>query len=337
MTILIPAYEPDERLLILIEKLKARCSFNIIVIDDGSGDSYTTLFEKARENGCVVLTHSINKGKGNALKTGFRYLKQSGEQDGVVCADCDGQHQVEDILKIANSISKYSNKIIIGCRRFTGKVPIRSRFGNSVTRIIYTAATGNRLLDTQTGLRGYPSSMFDWLCGISGERFEYEMNVLLAASQASYQLQEVNIETIYRDNNKSSHFRVIVDSFRVYLPFLKFGATAIISAILDMALLLIISFASSNLFLAAVGARLCSSIFNYTMNKTFVFQKPGVNSMHKSLPKYFLLAIIVFSMNYTLLYTLNKGLLIPLFFAKLFTEAIVFIFSYWSQRKFVFI
>ncbi|MFC5700731.1 glycosyltransferase [Cohnella faecalis] len=336
MTILIPSYEPDERLLGLIHQLKAVSDSTILVVDDGSGDAYSEIFDSAREAGCTVLTHRHNLGKGRALKTGFAYLQQKGATEGVVCADSDGQHLPKDIMRIAHAVNEHHDHVVLGSRHFTGKVPMRSRFGNSATRMVYSYATGTPIQDTQTGLRGYSVDMLDWLCRIPGERFEYEMNMLLEAKAAGYSLIEVPIDTVYLDENKSSHFRPLADSARVYFPFIKFCASSGFSAILDFVLLLLIQWVSANLFISVAGARLCSSIFNYTMNRSFVFAKGKEVAIGKSLPRYFALVIVIALLNYGLMHLLHERLGIPLIGSKLLTEASLFLFSYWSQRKFVY-
>jgi glycosyltransferase involved in cell wall biosynthesis len=336
MVVLIPAYEPNERLIKLIYELKAICNYNIVIVDDGSGDVYKDVFTRAADIGCTVLTHKVNKGKGQALKTGFSYIKETTEEEGVVCADCDGQHLPKDIIKIGETISKHHNSIILGTRRFMGDVPFRSSFGNSITRTVFSFASGTKIFDTQTGLRGFYTDMLQWLCGIKGQRFEYEMNMLLEAVPSGYDFQEVDINTVYLEQNKSSHFHALKDSVRVYLPILKFSLSSILSAILDFILLGIIQFYTSNLLIAAVGARVCSAIFNYTMNRVYVFSKFKSSSIKKSLPRYFVLALFVLLANYGVINVYNIILGIPLFYAKVFTEGTIFLFSFWSQRKFVF-
>ncbi len=336
MTILIPSYEPDTRLLQLIDKINETGSFTIIVVDDGSGSAYSEIFRSAKEKGCSVLTHKTNQGKGCALKTGFNYIKERGEMQGVICADSDGQHLPEDIIRIARKINEYKSHIILGCRHFTGKVPLRSRLGNTVTRMVFSFSTGTKIYDTQTGLRGYSADMLDWLCRIPGERFEYEMNMLLEANTEGYPFHEVNIDTIYHDKNKSSHFRPLVDSIRVYLPIVKFSASSVLSALLDFILLLLLQYFISNLLISTVGARVCSSIFNYTLNRSFVFSRSKSLEIRKSLPRYFTLAGVVLLLNYGLMSVFYEKIGIPLFFAKLLTEGTLFLFSFWSQRKFVF-
>ncbi|MNI08976.1 Undecaprenyl-phosphate 4-deoxy-4-formamido-L-arabinose transferase [compost metagenome] len=337
MTILIPAYEPDHRLLELIHKLRKCSDTQIMIVDDGSGEEYQNIFNTAKAVGCVVLHHEVNQGKGQALKTGFRYLINSGEQDIVICADSDGQHLPEDIVAVREIIQQGNHKIVLGSRRFSGKVPLRSRFGNAVTRAVFSFTTGTKVYDTQTGLRGYSADMLEWLCQIPGERFEYEMNMLLSAHQEGYSIEEVFIDTVYLDENKSSHFRPFTDSIRVYLPIILFSASSIVSALLDFGLLLIIQHISGNLLLSVVTARICSSILNYTMNRNVVFRgHSGASEIQRSMPKYFSLVVLVLLLNYGFMYLYHELIGITIIPAKLMTEITLFLFSYWAQRKYVY-
>lgn len=335
MTILIPAYEPDLRLLNLIKNIQKICNFKIVIVDDGSGPVYRSIFEFAEEYGCKVLTHQTNQGKGRALKTGFQYIKENEKGDDVVCADSDGQHLPEDIMRIGQEVSTHKGHIVLGVRSFSGKIPLRSRFGNAVTKAVILLTTGLQLKDTQTGLRGYSGDMLNWLCHVSGERFEYEMNILLEAKDTGYTFYEVEIATIYHKSH-SSHFRTISDSARVYLPILKFSASSLASGGLDFVLLMLLQFVTSNLLFSVVGARICSSIFNYSMNKAFVFTKPGNSQVMESALKYFTLVVTVMAVNYSFLYFYHILIGISLFIAKILTETTVFLFSYWAQKKFVF-
>lgn len=337
MTILIPAYEPSKRLINLIYDLKDICDYDIVVVDDGSGEQYKYIFDMVSSLGCTVLTHEKNKGKGAALKTGFKYIQKTKEDTGVVTADCDGQHLPKDIVKIAESIKEHSNSVVLGTRRFVGKVPFRSRFGNSLTRTIFSFASGAKVYDTQTGLRGFSINMLDWLCEISGDRFEYEMNMLLETVPAGYSFHEIDIDTVYLEQNKSSHFHPLKDSLRVYLPIIRFSMSSILSGVLDFLLLGIIQLFTSNLFLAVLGARICSAIFNYTVNRLYVFSKFKDASIKTSLPRYFILAAFIVLANYGVIDIYYSVIGLSLFLSKILTEITIFLFSYWSQRKFVFV
>ena len=336
MTILIPAYEPNQRLIQLIYDLAKQCEYDIVVVDDGSGPDYKSIFDAVSELGCTVLTHEINKGKGAALKTGFQFIQNTMETTGVVTADCDGQHLAKDIIKVAEAVKKEKKALVLGTRRFVGKVPLRSRFGNSITRAVFSFASGAKVYDTQTGLRGFSMEMLPWLCEISGDRYEYEMNMLIEAVPAGYSFKEIDIETVYLEQNKSSHFHPLKDSLRIYLPIIKFSMSSLISALIDFVLLVIIQLSTKNLFLAVIGARICSAVFNYIINRRYVFSKGKEASMKSSLPKYFILAIIVMFANYGVINLYYSIIGLSLVLAKVFTETTIFFFSYWAQRKFVF-
>lgn len=337
MTILIPAYEPDNRLLELIIQLQ-RCELGpIVVIDDGSGPAYSKIFALVKSLRCTVLTHEANLGKGRALKTGFEHIQKNGLPGPIITADSDGQHLPHDIQRIYEAVQKQNAPgIVLGSRRFSGRVPFRSRFGNTVTRSVFALTTGNKVYDTQTGLRGFPLSMLSWLSDIPGERFEYEMNMLLTAHRAGYPITEEYIDTVYLDENKSSHFRPVADSLRIYYPILLFSTSSMLSALLDFALLFIVHYFSSSLLLSVVAARLCSSVFNYSMNRRYVFIGGNTKRTYQSFPKYFALVLLILLLNYGLLYFYNEKLIIPLLAAKVLTEASIFVFSYWAQRRFVY-
>lgn len=96
------------------------------------------------------------------------------------------------------------------------KVPFRSKFGNSCTRNLFKILYHIGLKDTQTGLRGIPNRLIPDFRKLAGDRYEYEMNMLIACSQQRIPIKSITIDTIYVDNNSSSHFHPILDSFKIY-------------------------------------------------------------------------------------------------------------------------
>jgi glycosyltransferase involved in cell wall biosynthesis len=225
MIIVLPVYEPGHGLVTTVKALQdATPGTPLLVVDDGSGPASGQVLREAEELGCTVLRHGTNRGKGAALKTAFRHVAATCPGHAVVCADPDGQHHVTDILRVAEHV-EVSGRMVLGVRRFEGRVPLRSRFGNTVTRLLFRAATGCPVQDTQTGLRGYTANLLDWLCGIPGERFEYEMNVLLHAARAGRPIAETVITTTYLGDNGTSHFGSVADSVRVYRPLLRYALT----------------------------------------------------------------------------------------------------------------
>ena len=219
--ILIPAYEPDDKLIKLVSTL-SKDDFDIVVVDDGSGSIYKDIFNRCCEY-AKVISYEKNKGKGYALKTGLKYIKDNYKDLYIIVTmDCDGQHTIEDAKKLINECIKDRNTLYLGKRIRNGKIPIRSRIGNMITRFIYRITTGIDIYDTQSGLRVFSDKLINYMIDIEGNRFEYEMNVLLNCARDKIKIKEIEIETIYIDNNSGSHFNRIKDSYRIYKNIVKF-------------------------------------------------------------------------------------------------------------------
>ena len=335
MIVLIPAYEPDGRLPALVEALRtADPSARLVVVDDGSGPAHRHLFDAVRAVGCTVLTHPANRGKGAALKTGFAFVAGTWPGEDVVCADSDGQHSVVDVLRVAEAL-RQGEPLVLGVRLFAGDVPARSRFGNSVTRVLFRLATGRRIVDTQTGLRGYAHSLIGWLLTVPGDRFEYELNVLLRATRAGRPIGQVEIATIYLEGNASSHFRPVVDSIRIYGPLVAFLLSSFTAFLLDAAALLTFAALTGSLLFSVVAARLLSSTVNFVTNRRYVFSSAAATNVRAAALRYGALAAVLLAANYGLLTTLT-GLGLALVPAKLVTEVFLVTCSYQAQRHLVF-
>lgn len=334
--ILIPAYQPDEELLTLVHALHAADpDLIVLVVDDGSGPAYDHIFYAAAGLGCMLVTLPQNLGKGQALKTGFAEIARRLPGRAVVCADADGQHRVGDILRVADAVESSDGSMVLGERRFTGEVPARSRFGNAATRLLFRLATGRRLTDTQTGLRGYPPSMLGWLGSIEGDRYEYELNLLLQAARDGRRIDSIDIATVYLDENRSSHFRPVADSVRIYTPLLRFLASSLTAFAVDIVALLAISTETHSLLLAVLGARLISSSVNFAVNRRVVFDRERRRPVAPAAVRYAALVIVLLAANYGLLAGLT-ALGVPLLVSKLVTELVLVGLSYAVQSRFVF-
>lgn len=218
---LIPAYQPDEKLVTLTKDIK-KSGFYPVVVDDGSGKKYRKYFEEAKKY-ADVISYSENKGKGHALKTGIKHIKNKFEKEyTVVTIDSDGQHTVPDMLKTTDEAVANPESLVIGARQFDGKVPFRSRFGNSMTRKIFKMKTGAVVYDTQTGLRAFSDKLTDLMLSVEGSRYEYEMNMLLECACSGRKIIEVPIRTIYINDNEGSHFNPLRDSIKIYREIFKF-------------------------------------------------------------------------------------------------------------------
>lgn len=212
--VLIPAYQPDQALIDTAAGLRER-GFHVLIVDDGSGESYTGIFRKASAFG-TILRKKVNHGKGAALKSGFHYIQnRRPDCKFVITADADGQHKPEDVARVSDFLHEYGG-LVIGSRQFLGDVPARSLFGNTITRSVFAAVSGVRVGDTQTGLRGFGVRLIPWLLTVPGERYEYEMNMLLDAARRKIPIAEVEIQTVYEAGNSSSHFDPVKDSVKIY-------------------------------------------------------------------------------------------------------------------------
>ncbi|MDM4780302.1 MULTISPECIES: glycosyltransferase family 2 protein [unclassified Micromonospora] len=218
MIVLVPVYRPGDRLPPLVGDLRAALpGADVLVVDDGSGPAAAGVLRAARDRGATVLRRRVNRGKGVVLRTGFRYASTRHPGRVVVCVDADGQHGVPDVCRVADRMLT-TGAPALGVREFDGEVPARSRFGNAATRVAFRLATGRDVRDTQTGLRAYPAALLGWLTTIPGDRFEYEMTVLLRMVRAGLPVEQVNIVTRYHGDNSGSHFSALADSVRIYRP-----------------------------------------------------------------------------------------------------------------------
>lgn len=215
VSILIPAYKPDQTLIQLVRQLREGGLTDIVLVDDGGGPEYAPIFEELKDC-ATVLVHPQNQGKGAALKTGMAYLMQTRPDEvGTVTVDADGQHRLPDIQKVVRELQNYPQALVLGVRSFTGPgIPLRSRLGNLVTRFVFFAVVGKFVRDTQTGLRGIPQSAMPRLIRLEPNRYEYELEMLLACRKRVF--RQVTIETVYIEENRSSHFNPVADSLKIY-------------------------------------------------------------------------------------------------------------------------
>ncbi len=212
MAVLVPAYQPDGRLVGLVDVLRGMFR-HVVVVDDGS-TGCEALFDAVRERVDAVLVHPRNLGKGAALKTGFAWVLENLPGTGVVTADADGQHAPEDILRVADAMAGRTGGIVIGVRSFTGRVPLRSRFGNWWARTFFRLLTGLSIGDTQSGLRGIPADMLGRMLALRGDRYEFETRMLADARRHREPPLQVPVGTIYIEGNRSSHYRPFRDTMR---------------------------------------------------------------------------------------------------------------------------
>ncbi len=346
ISVIIPAYKPDEKLLGTLEGLAEVGFTDIIVVDDGSGAEYEELFaEVCKMPHISFLRHEVNRGKGAALKTAFKYFLENREgMAGVVTADADGQHLPCDIAAVSEQLIK-TETVVLGVRDFLDpKVPARSKTGNRITSAVFRIFFGMKVSDTQTGLRAFPTKYLEDISSAKGDRYEFETNMLFLINRRGIPMTEVKIETVYIDCNKSSHFRVVRDSLRIYGLIIKYLLSSTASAIADIAVFGILHFTGVLSFIpiplewsCSIAARIVSSLFNYALNAKVVFE----GKMTKwTLLKYYTLAVIQIAVSSGILYlikevlSLNNSGIITLI--KLGVDTLLFFMSFRIQHKWVF-
>lgn len=341
--IVIPSLDPDEKLQKTVDSLRAIGLSHFVLVDDGSREENQTFFPKTDEN-TVILRHRINRGKGAALKSAFKYILEScPDAETVITVDGDGQHLAKDALACAEALENDS-QIVLGCRDFSlPDVPKRSRFGNNTTSLVFKLLCGMNISDTQTGLRVYPKALLPQLLEIKGERFEYETNMLLKMSSRGVKFKEQRIETVYIEENRTSHFHPIRDSLRIYRFILAYFFSAGVSFLTDISFFYIILKLLGSLLgnwgeaVATIGARIISSVINFTLNRKTVFDNR--QPIRKTVFKYFILAACQLIASATLVSVLSLLLSSTPFgstLIKIAVDTFLFFFSYRIQRCWVF-
>lgn len=351
---IIPSLNPDEKLINTVTTLIKEGFTDILLVDDGSKKECRHFFEKlSLLSEVTVLTHKKNRGKGAALKTAFKYYLENydlTEYCGVVTADADGQHLAEDIKNTADRLEKMKKDgeckaLVLGTRNFDDPiVPFKSKKGNKITTNVFQLLYGKRINDTQTGLRAISNDYVKDCLRLQGERFEYEINMLVDAVVSKVLISEEIIQTVYLNDNRETHFDPVKDSIRIYKvmfrSFMKFSCAGLLSMLLDQGMFalfvnLIFAFLSPEnaILISTVGARICSSLFNYMINKNVVF---GSNKGNRTLIRYYILCasqMAVSALGVSAFYMITKG---NASLIKLFVDLLLFFISYRIQQKWVF-
>ena len=342
IVIIVPSYKPDREIMIeFIQKLKSKFK-NIVAVDDGNGEEYAQFFEYLKNEGVTVLKHHVNFGKGRGIKTAFNYVLNTYPNiTGVVTADCDGQHYLEDIIKCAEKLKENPEKLVIGTRDFNEKqVPFRSRFGNKITRWVFSTFVGIKITDTQSGLRAFGKNAMKTFLKTSGEKYEYETNMLIDCKEKEIEIAEVPISTVYIRNNSLSHFNPLKDSIRIYKLFAKYIIASVSSFLLDILLYaFLVSLLPTvkwggitEIVIATIIARLISSAYNFAINSKMVFKSKNNNS----LIKYLILCIVQMFISAFAVSELYMLLHINSTLIKVIVDTIIFIINFVIQREWVF-
>lgn len=338
VVILIPAYNPDEKLVRLVSELATHCCFTgIIVVNDASRKDCARFFEEvARCHNTVIIDHAINKGQGGALKTGLEYILLNFTTiTGVVHCDADGQHSVKDIVRTARELEDNPDNLILGVREFSGAVPFRSKFGNRLTCILMQLLFRIKVSDTQTGMRGIPAKFIPALLQIPYNRFEFNTEMLLISRKANVAIREIPIETIYIDKNASSHFNPLLDSVKIYFVLFRYIFASLVTALADYSVFIVSYRIIDNILVTNYLARFVALSIQYLLVSRLVFISQ--EKMRNTFPKYLLLVIVSGFISTAIISYLTSRFSIHIITAKLTAEALLYCANFIIQRELIFV
>ena len=333
---LIPSYEPDEELLKVVNELLEN-SFKVVVVNDGSNITFNKILEQLPVS-VHYLHYEMNMGKGFALKHGLQYIRSNFSEDSIIVTlDSDGQHKVSDAIKVCD-LCEEKGGLVLGSRHFDKGTPFKSRFGNWMARTTFLLSTHHKIYDTQTGLRAFNYELISKMQLVKGNRYEYEMNVLLDAIRDGTIIREVKIETLYVNNNAGTHFSPFKDTMRIFKEVIKFSASSLIAFGIDygaFALLTLINNPWEHwVLMCVIIARVISASINFTINYHLVFKKK--ESLWMAFIKYAGLAVFILGCNLLLMWLLHEQAGMNEYLAKIIVETTLFITSWIVQRLLVF-
>ena len=337
VAILIPAYQPDAALVDVVQGLADAGAERVVVINDGSRPSCDSIFDQVAEIEIAeVIPHAVNLGKGRALKTGLNHIHaRYPDVAGIVTADADGQHAVEDICRVATRLVTSSDSaLVLGTRTISSDIPFRSWFGNQLTRYVFRFLVGKNIADTQTGLRGIPREVVPTFLRLQGEGYEYELNMLIATKKESIAIEEESIRTIYLDGNKSSHFNPLLDSMRIYFLLIRFVFSSLLAAGVDFLVFWIAFSAGASLLASFVIGRIVSGTINFAVNKSLVFHNR--DSVLSAITKYCACLFAFMAIAYFLTRGMHERLGWDETPAKAVVETLLFFVGFLVQRDVIF-
>ena len=226
------------------------------------------------------------------LKTGLRHVLQSlPGSAGVVTADADGQHSVEDILNVVQALPRERDALLLGVRSFDRWIPLRSRIGNTATRTLFRWISDLDLADTQTGLRGISPTLIAPFLEIRYDRYEFETEMLFICVRDRIPIRQIPIETIYLDDNASSHFSPLLDSMRIYWVLLRYVTVSLITAAIDYLTFFVAYPLTDDSILATTYiSRGVAVLANYLLLRNVVFHSRKM--MRQTFPRYILLVAV---------------------------------------------
>ena len=211
--IVIPAYNTQSKLSILIDKILKISNLDMLILDDGSDRPLIIATESI--NNIKLLRNNTNQGKGSAIKTAVKYALKNNYTH-IITIDSDLQHDPSKI----NDFYNYQENVdlVIGKRSLIAPMPIHRRFSNKVTSLIISKIIKNKIYDSQSGYRRYNMSLFSSNAFIE-DGFHFESEFLLKCIDQNSIIEHIDIPTIYNDAHSS--IKILQDSFKFIFLILR--------------------------------------------------------------------------------------------------------------------
>lgn len=335
LPVVIPAYQPGQKLVDTVTALVQKGFPEIYVVDDGSDSRSDHIFQALKGFSQVcLLKNAVNLGKGAALKNAFNYiLVTKPDTVGVITVDADGQHHPDDVQNISKDFLKNPDCLVLGSRKFKGEIPFRSRFGNIVTGKVFHLLVGKKLADTQTGLRAIPKRMMEKLLPLTSNRYEFELDMLLLGTQGS-KIREIPIKTIYEDGNKSSHFNPLIDSLRIYFVLLRFTMSSLLAYASDLMMFSAVYYFTEAMLGSIIAGRLTGLFLGTVVSRSFVFKSRKAFS--EIFIKMFTLWLFLFGVSYGLMLLMVDQFGMNVYLSRILIDSALFIVNFLIQRSFIF-
>jgi putative flippase GtrA len=336
--IIIPAYQPNHKFPKIVNKLMIDPDQRMIIVDDGSNGSSREIIDLIDEQNdrIDVIHHAVNLGKGQALKTGFNHflIKYADHSIGVVATDANGRHDVSDILKVSKALQDHPEALILGSQGFDKQAPFMPRFANKIAIILFALATGVKLKDTQSGLRGIPTELLYELLHSNESGSDFELDMLVRGAKSNYKFLEIPIQDNHKSQNSGAYFNSLLDSFKLFFIFLRFSLISLVTAVIDYLIFSISYYFLGNILLSIILARLIAGTFQFISGKRLVFKSD--NNFKQEFVKYILLVAVLMMLSYGVITPMVVYLKFSPYLAKIIAEATIFFLSFAAQNLFVF-
>ncbi len=217
-SLLIPCYNGNQSARVFLTDIaRLFAAEDVVLVNDGSNEEFSQFLESLPLR---VISHSTNRGKGAALRTGFEYLKTK-NKNFILTLDCDGQHAIESIASFFESEDKADCAVIVGKRDFSlKKMPFFRILSNRITTAMVSLKARRPVFDSQCGYRLYNLNRLSERDWPQSATYQWESEVLIRLGQRGEKIGKVPVPTLYGD--EVSHIRPLRDTLRFLKMWIRF-------------------------------------------------------------------------------------------------------------------